>query len=99
MKFRATGKNVWCGDEWVMAVTNSTPDAEHLAKVTAKLLTANYMPPLQEKHYQEVQSLYSAYMYEEAAERGYDAKAASAAREAFNKAKSFYEMWYGVRYV
>lgn len=43
----------------------------------------------------DVKKLWLDWQYYEAADRGYDAKAATAAQDKFNKARLFYELWFG----
>lgn len=51
------------------------------------------------QHWNDVRKLWNDWQYYEAADRGYNFQAASAARDEFYAAKSFYEAWHGLEWV
>lgn len=54
------------------------------------------MTPTKEQHQQHIDQLYRDWQVLENVDRGYDFKAASAARDKYYLAIKFHQVWYGV---
>lgn len=52
----------------------------------------------QTEHWKHVRHLWSEFMYEEAADRGYRFDVAAAKRKTFDKEKAFYAIWWGMEW-